>query len=166
MSSIANASVAWTTSGTTYLERLGLASITRPRLPSALLVELVQAVSAGAVSARRTRCPCLMAKKGRNSGGGSGGSLQVLIACIEDYLSRLMPLRAFRIGVRVGNAWRLRSQDIRRPSKRSLTLTPSSCRSLRWSSGNPRMLKELVREFESRRGEILNLLAKKKGINC
>ena len=32
--------------------------------------------------------------------------------------------------------------------------------SLRWTSGSPRMLLVLVREFESRRGEILNLFAK------
>ena len=39
-------------------------------------------------------------------------------------------------------------------------------RSSRWSSGNPRMLLVLVREFESHRGEILNLpgiCKKKKG---
>ena len=30
----------------------------------------------------------------------------------------------------------------------------------RWTSGSPRMLLALVREFESRRGEILNLFAK------
>ena len=37
-------------------------------------------------------------------------------------------------------------------------------RSPRWTSGSPRMLLVLVREFESRRGEILNLFAKiKKG---
>ena len=35
-------------------------------------------------------------------------------------------------------------------------------RSPRWTSGSPRMLLVLVREFESRRGEILNLFAKKK----
>ena len=34
--------------------------------------------------------------------------------------------------------------------------------SLRWTSGSPRMLLVLVREFESRRGEILNLYATKK----
>ena len=33
-------------------------------------------------------------------------------------------------------------------------------RSPRWTSGSPRMLLVLVREFESRRGEILNLFAK------
>ena len=36
------------------------------------------------------------------------------------------------------------------------------CMSPRWTSGSPRMLLVLVREFESRRGEILNLFAKKK----
>ena len=37
-------------------------------------------------------------------------------------------------------------------------------RSPRWTSGSPRMLLVLLREFESRRGEILNLFAKlKKG---
>ena len=35
-------------------------------------------------------------------------------------------------------------------------------RSPRWTSGSPRMLLVLIREFESRRGEILNLFAKKK----
>ena len=35
-------------------------------------------------------------------------------------------------------------------------------RSPRWTSGNPRMLLVLVREFESRRGEILNKFPKKK----
>ena len=35
-------------------------------------------------------------------------------------------------------------------------------RSPRWTSGSPRMLLLSVREFESRRGEILNLFAKKK----
>ena len=30
----------------------------------------------------------------------------------------------------------------------------------RWTSGSPRMLLVLVREFESRRGEILNIFAK------
>ena len=35
-------------------------------------------------------------------------------------------------------------------------------RSPRWTCGSPRMLLALVREFESRRGEILNLFAKKK----
>ena len=35
-------------------------------------------------------------------------------------------------------------------------------RSPRWTSGSPRMLLVLVREFESRRGEILNLFANKK----
>ena len=40
-------------------------------------------------------------------------------------------------------------------------------RSPRWSSGNPRMLLVLVREFESRRGEILNLFYKKlKNVSC
>ena len=34
------------------------------------------------------------------------------------------------------------------------------CRSPRWTSGSPRMIAVLVREFESRRGEILNLFAK------
>ena len=38
----------------------------------------------------------------------------------------------------------------------------SICRSPRWSSGNPRMLLVLVREFESRRGEILTFFATKK----
>ena len=38
----------------------------------------------------------------------------------------------------------------------------SISRSPRWTSGSPRMLLALVREFESRRGEILNLFAKKK----
>ena len=33
-------------------------------------------------------------------------------------------------------------------------------RSPRWTSGSPRMLLVLVREFESRRGEILNLFPK------
>ena len=33
-------------------------------------------------------------------------------------------------------------------------------RSPRWTSGSPRMLLVLIREFESRGGEILNLLAK------
>ena len=33
-------------------------------------------------------------------------------------------------------------------------------RSPRWTSGSPRMLLVLVHEFESRRGEILNLFAK------
>ena len=36
------------------------------------------------------------------------------------------------------------------------------CMSPRWTSGSPRMLLVLVREFESRRGEILNLFEKKK----
>ena len=42
------------------------------------------------------------------------------------------------------------------------------CRSPRWTSGSPRMLLVLVCEFESRRGEILNLFAKKKekSSNC
>ena len=35
-------------------------------------------------------------------------------------------------------------------------------RSPRWTSGSPRMLLVLIREFESRRGEILNLFAKMK----
>ena len=35
-------------------------------------------------------------------------------------------------------------------------------RSPRWTSGSPRMLLVLVRELESRRGEILNLFAKEK----
>ena len=35
-------------------------------------------------------------------------------------------------------------------------------RSSRWTSGSPRMLLVLVPEFESHRGEILNLFAKKK----
>ena len=35
-------------------------------------------------------------------------------------------------------------------------------RSPRWTSGSPRMLLVWVREFESRRGEILNFFAKKK----
>ena len=34
------------------------------------------------------------------------------------------------------------------------------CRSPRWTSGSPRMLLVLISEFESRRGEILNLFAK------
>ena len=38
-------------------------------------------------------------------------------------------------------------------------------RSPRWTSGTPQMLLVLIREFESRRGEILNLFARirKKG---
>ena len=40
-------------------------------------------------------------------------------------------------------------------------LVPSS-RSPRWTSGSPRMLLVLVREFESRRGEILTLFAKER----
>ena len=36
----------------------------------------------------------------------------------------------------------------------------SISRSRRWTSGNPRMLLVLVREFKSQHGEILNLFAK------
>ena len=36
-------------------------------------------------------------------------------------------------------------------------------RSPRWTSGSPRMLLVLIREFESRRGKISNLFAKKTG---
>ena len=46
-------------------------------------------------------------------------------------------------------------------SWRYLNYTNIYHRSPRWtSSGSPRMLLVLVREFESRRGEILNLIAK------
>ena len=38
-------------------------------------------------------------------------------------------------------------------------------RSPRWTSGSPRMLLVFVREFESCRGEILNIFAKKKKEN-
>ena len=50
------------------------------------------------------------------------------------------------------------------PSIRQLHTQPVA----QWTSGSPRMLLVLVREFESRRGEILNLFAKKKEkrINC
>ena len=42
-----------------------------------------------------------------------------------------------------------------------------SSRSPRWTSGSPRMLLVLVREFESRRGEILNLFYEKlKNVSC
>ena len=43
---------------------------------------------------------------------------------------------------------------------KTTTTTATTSRSPRWSSGSPRMLLVLVREFESRRGEILNLFAK------
>ena len=42
-----------------------------------------------------------------------------------------------------------------------ITLAPMS-RSPRWTSGSPRMLLVLIREFESRCGEILILFAKMK----
>ena len=42
----------------------------------------------------------------------------------------------------------------------ALLLSSYFTASHRWTSGSPRMLVELVREFESRRGEIMNLFAK------
>ena len=44
----------------------------------------------------------------------------------------------------------------------SCEITHYQSRSARWTSGSPRMVLVLVRQFESRRGEILNLFANKK----
>ena len=53
-----------------------------------------------------------------------------------------------------------KDQLLRAPSVGKHNSTRVNSRSPPWSSGNPRMLLELVREFESRRGDILYLFAK------
>ena len=60
--------------------------------------------------------------------------------------------------------WQNRVPDPRGRKKQNLLDT----RSPRWTSGSPRMLLVLIREFESRRCEILIFFAKKKEerINC
>ena len=75
------------------------------------------------------------------------------------------------------NRIRRRSEDLRRLASKvcpSLVCPGSAfnrdwywilliySRSPRWTRGSPRMLLVLIREFESRRGQILNLFAKKK----